>query len=237
LLDTQLVSAPLFAEIRSYHRMREYLHKHEKSLTNTMRAICLMQCDGDKPEAAKILKRVLKGEIESVEDAIMSSACHSLLQGYEVMRAQRLTAEKEMARLAELLPIHEWWISVAGRASGGLAQIMGELGSPSNYSNPAKVWKRMGVGIVDGERQRKKKGAEGLRHSYSPRRHAIIWRVADSALKHKKRNHYGDIYASRREHKQESWPEAKKGHIHNDATRYVAKRMLRELWSEWRRAK
>ena len=136
-----------------------------------------------------------------------------------------------------------------------LAQIVGEAGDLLNYANPAKVWKRFGLAVINGERQQKKTNVDlAALHGYSPRRHSIIFVISDSLLK--KQNDYKALYDARKTYEVEKAvaagltvaPQAvisrKKdkekyrsaGHIHMRSQRYVAKRLLRNVWRALRAA-
>jgi len=164
-----------------------------------------------------------------------------------------LTEEKSLKKLAETLRV--WRIfgkQIHGFGSLSLAAIIGEAGDLSIYSNPAKLWKRMGLALIGNERQRKcvdKEKAE--QHGYSPRRRSVMFVIGDNIVKGK--SAYRTVYDERKlreieKAKEEGLtvaPAAKipkgkhaayrsEGHIHLRAKRYMEKRLLRDLWRAWR---
>jgi hypothetical protein len=182
----------------------------------------------------------------------------------------RLETEERMRILARQLPVWPWVKGVKGFAELGLAVIVGETGNFSEdlphaegYANPAKVWKRLGLAVMDGRRQ----GSPGdgatkddwIRHGYNPSRRAEVWALCSDAMfrnvwrgdkdedgKNPKKtgkpvaipahpiSPYGEAYGERKE-----WDLARgwtPGHADNDARRYMTKRLVRDLWRAWRDA-
>lgn len=164
--------------------------------------------------------------------------------------------EQKMERLAMSLPVWPWVESVKGLGALGLAIIVGEAGDLSNYRNPAKLWRRFGLAVLDGKAQRKcRDAAEAEKQGYNPRRRSAMWTIADSLLRQE--NVYSVLYAERRKYEYERNPEFYKGtrvkkaskrnpepvevakvtkHCDLRARRYAEKRMVRDLWRAWRDA-
>ncbi len=111
----------------------------------------------------------------------------------------RLDFEKKMVELIRRTPA--WAFIKAGQhprlklgqgfAEKGAAIIIGEAGDPLNYPRVNFFWKRLGVGIWNGERQQRRKGLsqeETLAMGYKPSRRAEMWALADSMYKHQVRH-------------------------------------------------
>lgn len=114
-------------------------------------------------------------------------------------------------------------------------------------ANPAKVWKRMGVGVMpDGTRQRRIAGADAIDHGYNPSRRSMLYVIGVNLIKAKD-PYYSKLYAERKkwktdkEKKNPAWCRKKKDgtpalgkpnkmKLHLDALRYVQKRLLLKLW-------
>jgi len=104
--------------------------------------------------------------------------------------------EKDMSEAAGWLPASQWVKSVKGFGLLGLAKIIGETGDLSRrstiegrgYATKEKVWKRLGLAVINGERQQRKKGPEALLHRFKPERRAEVWIVGGSLLKAQWRN-------------------------------------------------
>ena len=150
--------------------------------------------------------------------------------------------EGALETLALQLPadVVEWVKSVRGVSLLSLAAIVGEAGDLSReghapwrgYANPAKLWKRMGLALVNGERQRKCADTEkGTAMGYSPIRRSIVWNIGECMIKAGDK-HYRAIYDTRKIYeatKIEKPPIL----IHRRAKRYMEKRFLLDLWRVW----
>lgn len=168
-------------------------------------------------------------------------------------------AEKAMIRLAKSLPVYDRFCSnINGFGALGLAIIVGEAGNLSGYPNKSKLFKRMGVALVDGIRQgglsKTATSEEWIKHGYVRDRRARLYTIGDSLIK--KQNPYREFYLKRKEYEREiaeaqglivapaadiPAKERKKykslGHIHKSAQRIMEKRLLRDLWQAWRETK
>lgn len=163
----------------------------------------------------------------------------------QVWDAHRKHVEAEMRKLARSLPAWAWVATVPGFAELGLAIIAGEAGDLANYATKERLWKRLGLAVIDGERQQRKAGAEAAAaHGYSPQRRAEGWAIADSMFKHqwagasddapaRPKGAYGHAYAARkaRTEGREGWTPA---HRDADARRIMFKALVEDLWRVWR---
>lgn len=162
--------------------------------------------------------------------------------------------EKAIVAHVRTLPIWTWAKGVKGIAENSLGQILGETGDLSNYSNPAKLWKRMGLGLVNGHRQQfwsgDRKGFTRTENvematemGYSARRRSLM-HVVGSNLIRARNVEYGKVYRDRKALELTKLPEkdpatgkknkSRKSHAHKRALRYMEKRFLLELWKAWR---
>jgi len=234
------------------HRQRQDLHRAEKSLTLQIKAKCRRLCEGSTTEADKLYKAMFgKGEHEYAAEALAVSA--PFVEARSLIESQRKQCEKAMTNEAKTLPVAPWVEDVRGLGMLGLASIVGEAGDLSNYPNPAKLWKRLGLAVINGERQQRKPGAEALEHGYSPSRRAVIWTLGDSMFR--AGGHYADLCRERKAYEREKAaaeglevvPAAKipknrkdefrsDGHVHNRSKRWMEKRLIRDLWRAWRDA-
>lgn len=171
--------------------------------------------------------------------------------------AVEAAATRAMEKLAAELPVAAWWRQNVAKALASLAVIIGEAGDLSKYPNPAKLWKRMGVGLVDGVRQggltKAASKQDWIAHGYNKKRRARLFAIGDALIKHG--GAWRDLYLARKEYERAKAeargltiaPSAKipkkragefmsDGHVHRRAQRYMEKRLLRDLWGAWRAA-
>lgn len=171
-------------------------------------------------------------------EAVAALQTTPLVEARELLARSRKPLEKRMEAIARELPVWQWAEGVRGFGALGLAQIVGECGDLSNYDGPAKVWKRMGLAVIDGERQGRRTDAEeALAHGYSPQRRSIMYVISDSLLKGNRDGEYRIYYLAEKARQREKLPDAPAAHIDNRARRHLAKRLLRDLWRAWRAIK
>jgi len=149
----------------------------------------------------------------------------------------RTACEHVMEAHAKRLLVWPWVESVKGMGALGLARIVADAGNLSNYPTVAKLWKRMGVAVMNGCRQGKPADPndpnEWIEHGYCPERRSTLYVITDSLLRTND-DGYRALYLERKPH-EAARPDVKtKAHAHNAAMRYVGKRLLRDLWRAWR---
>ena len=209
--DNRAALADLCDEIRETYRRRVDLQRAEIRLTLQIKSIERRLGEGSEAFAAGLPFQEARAIIHPI----------------------RLAAERRVIEIAMTFPVYAaFWEPVNGLGALGLGMIIGETGDLSQYANPAKVWKRMGLAVIDGKSQRKAKGAEGIKQAYNPSRRAVMFVIGDSLIK--KQNPYRDLYLERKEYEREKAPDQKLIVYHRRAQRYMEKRLLRELWKAWR---
>lgn len=242
LPSTMLMSpfADTIAEIKHVHRLRQDLHRAEKSLTNQIKAI-ERRLSGRSPSDVRLADAAHDDEEDEVhyrpdtlkEAGLAFLAVPQLFEARATIHAGRLKPERLMAKLAKTLPVYPWAESIRGFGAMGLAQIIAECGDLSLYSNPAKVWKRMGLAVEGGERMRCR---VGVNNGYSPYRRAIMFCIGDSLIKGNRDGEYRALYLARKVYEIERLPDIKPIIAHRRAQRYMEKRLLLKLWQAWRAA-
>lgn len=97
---------------------------------------------------------------------------------------RRAEVERDMEKLAQELPA---WASFAKGVRGlgpkGFGIICAEASIPiGEYRTISGLWKRLGLAVISGERQQRKRGAAAIEHGYSPRRRSEVWAVCSDSL-------------------------------------------------------
>lgn len=220
--------APIVLEIREQHRQRQDLMRAETSLTLQIRAKCRRLCGGDKDEAGVIYKAMMgKGEHPLSDLAL--AANRPFLECRDVLTENKKAVEKRLDVLAKQLPVAAWVDGVRGIGIASLAALIGETGDLSTYANPAKVWKRMGLAVIDGGRQRRIAGDAAIEHGFSPTRRAIMWNIGASMLRAS--GTYRPVYDARKAYELARGIPA--GQAHARAKRYMEKRIVVHVWRAW----
>jgi hypothetical protein len=245
-------------EIMERSRQRTDLHRSEKALTLRIKAIFRRAHQGDKDAANdaydatdKWLRKQFKvnthkddvvflaeQEIKEHPARVALTNALPLFYARNIIEPERKALEVRMEKLAKTLPVWSWIEGVRGVSALSLANVIGESGAPDRFDRVQKLWKRMGLGIVGNERQRKCADAEkALLHGYSPVRRSIVWNVGDCLIKSQKDGmRYRDIYVSEKARQKDLHPELTDMHAHNRAKRKMEKAFLRDLWNVWRRS-
>lgn len=247
--------------LRELHRQRQDLHRTEKSLTLRIKAKCRRLCEGDKGEAGVLYDAMFgKGTHPYTMHALIVSA--PFIEARNLIAPQRQSVEALMVQQAETLPVASWVEGVRGFGLLGLAMIVGETGlkhcdakTPAgngNYPTVSKLWKRLGLAVINGECQQRKSGADALDHGYSPSRRSVMWTIGDAMVKGGA--HYRDVYLTRKAYEQDKAHRAgltvapaayikkrkhperymSEGHVHRRAQRYMEKMLIKDLWVAWR---
>lgn len=223
--ESRTLDSPIVAEITQLWRMRQRWHRAEKSLTLQGKAICRAWTEGDKVAADKLFDN------PQDNDPPLTVALAPFRDAIAQFDPQRRAVEKHLKKLAKSLPIAKWIPRGFGELN--LAAIIGECGEIAGYRNPSCLWKRMGLAVIDGGRQRKVADAEqAIVHGYNPQRRAVAFLLGDCLIRAK--SPYKAVYDARKLielAKEEMTPI----HAHRRAARYMVKRVLRDMWIEARK--
>lgn len=149
---------------------------------------------------------------------------------------EKLFFETRIKDLVYLIPAWtEWAGGIRGLGEMNFANVIAECGDIWRFGTPAKLWKRMGVGIVEGKGiQRKSKDKElAILFGYSPYRRSVVYNLSESLMKGN-RGDYKQMYDIRKAYEL-SKPEVKVlAHAHKRALRFIGKFWLKALWRAWR---
>ena len=233
---TDQFAAPLIAQIVEIWRQRQDMVRAQSKLTLQAKAICRRFCAGDRKEAGILYAAITKdGDHPMVAPARI--AVLALRSASVPLEEHRASFEKQLRKLGKDLPIAHMAFHIRGVNHLTLATIVGELGDLSAYEKGvAGIWKRAGLAVIGGERQRRKTGDEALLHGYSASRRSVLWNVGNALLKAQGKDEnagpYRQVYDARKAYER---PRVESdGHAHNRALRFMTKRLLRDLWREWR---
>lgn len=246
IADAQEGDANVVPGIIELYRRRKTLVRARTSLTlqisaqDRTLAVARHHRDGiELPKGGKFPKPNLEDQATTAEMYPQLFQCRDILD--EAIK----DIEKRLKKMARTLPVWPWAADVRGLAEISLASIIGEAGDLSQYSSPAKLWKRMGVGLFDkgdGEfvAQRKFANAETAELAgYNPERRAALFVVGDCFIRAGGRgrvNPYATLYRWQRRKYRRRDDVKTKIHAHKMAHRWMTKRLLRDLWRAWRDA-
>ena len=240
------------AEIRRLHRRATFCTAQRVCLGNRLAAFVrteflgftTTQDETSREKAVRASQKMItaarKGQpIDLPDDQTM--ALKALIAGTDAAIAPFETIEenclKAMEKLARKLPAHGFMLATRGFGARSFARIIGEAGALHLYAGPAKLWKRLGVAVIGGERQRKYADKDlAVIHGYNPRRRSVSWVAFDSLLKAQGTGEDAGRYRAYYDRKKAEYLERgwTKIHAHRAAARYSEKKLLRNLWKAWR---
>ncbi|MGS4945553.1 hypothetical protein ACVDG3_08745 [Meridianimarinicoccus sp. RP-17] len=161
------------------------------------------------------------------------------VQGLAAFRAGRKATEKDMERLAADLPAMALVTATRGFSARGLAIIVGEAGNLSDYANPAKLWKRLGLAPMNGRAGstwRMKGGLtaeEWITLGYSPARLGQIYGVVTEPLMKANDGKYRALYLREKARFADDGKAARPMHAHRHGMRVMTKELVLDTWRAW----
>lgn len=187
-------------QLRELYHNRVDLHTSEKSATLRMQAKCRRACSGDKDEGKELFARIEKGA-GTADEMRLGIALGPFFESRALLARERTAVEGRIAKLAIRLPVWQWADQVCGLGAKGLGYIVAEAAGEHDegmdrFDTVSKLWKRFGLAVIGGGRQRKCSNEDkALEHGYCPRRRALVWKLGDSLLK--QQGYFRDFYLHR----------------------------------------
>jgi hypothetical protein len=105
-------------------------------------------------------------------------------QSRNLWDTRREEVEAKMASLVVALPAWPYVETVRGIGARGFAVLVAEAGIPiGEYRTVSGLWRRLGLAVINGERQRKKTDLEqAALHRYNPTRRAEVWAFCSDVM-------------------------------------------------------
>lgn len=226
-------------------RQRADMHRAEVRLTLQIKAICRRLVRGELGES-NALYASLDGKSTHPLRDVAIAVTSVLLTARQQIREGRLSIEARLQTDALSLPIWPRVKATPGLGRLGIALLIGATGDLGKYPSHSKVWKRLGLAVIDGQSQRRMSGPEGIKHGFSPSRRGIAWNMGANMLRIqsglpsfgvRRGRPVGPFrigYDARRAY--EIANGLTKAHAHNRAKRYMEKKLVRNIWRAWREA-
>jgi len=260
----------IIASLVALQQRRKFCIKAQGQITRQVEGLIAssigFRIDADDEDRKKVFAQAKKirleierdGECRSNRETQWSAALAALAPMILIAAAtrkpwddMRKAAEKEMEGLAAKLPVAVWAKEVRGFGPLSLALLLAEAGrSLDEYATVSKLWKRLGLAVISGERQRRKTNkAAAEQHGYSPRRRAEVYVVGSVGLfmGQKAGMRYRSVYDHRKAATAPRIAETADlpygdplkwtpRRCDNDARRVMTKALVRDLWIEWRKS-
>lgn len=192
---------PLINEIREMWKRRQAWHRAEKSLTLAAMAHCRRSV-GVKGKDDKEGLRSAQALFARIENDFKNKADRNdirlsrkdrddlqmvfpFLQARAILFEERKYVEKHLESLGYQLPqgLQDLVEEIKGLGMGSLVSLIGEAGDFTAYISDKALLKRFGVGVINGQRQRKlPKEEQYAGYGYNPARRAVLWNVGNSLI-------------------------------------------------------
>ncbi|MEJ5026325.1 hypothetical protein [Brucella anthropi] len=260
------------AEIVTLHRLRQDMIRAQTKLSLQGQAAIRFMFQSDDDFANDDAKEKARKRTESLYKTIAADPAHELhsyvapyLLAGRPLDEQRAAYEKRLVKAAKLLPVYDWVKGVKGFGDISFATIVGECGDIGTYKSVSAVWKRLGLAVIDGNRQgnpgKSASADDWISHGYNRQRRSVSWNARQHVIggMGKWRPAYGadvradldltyyqQVYVERARYESEklglpvtesaTGKESYKMHAANRAHRYIEKRLVKHLYLEWRRA-
>lgn len=212
----------------SLWRQRQDLCRARQRLDLQCQAICRQFCSGDKTAAGKLWIAVQEGDA----DPALAMVLMPLRAAMGPLEQATTTLEKALCREVRTMPLWlNWGLGVRGLGELSFAGLLGEASRPlSDYRSPACLWKRFGLAVIGGERQRRVAGAEAAElHGYAPQRRSYAYVLSTNLIRAQRADDpYRVIYDARKAY--ELGRDIPKAHAHNRALRVMVKALLKDAW-------
>jgi hypothetical protein len=226
--EDQCISA--VATIVDLWRQRCAIQRTAISVSLQAMAMCRSVL-GDKDQARAEWKRIQSGKSEQTALAIV---CEPYRQMVETAEGHASGLEKQLVKIVRKLPLWSWAKDVRGLGELSVAGLIGgAAGNPGDYKSVSALWKRFGLAVIEGQRQRRVSDPElALIHGYAPERRAFAYVVSANLMKCQRAGDtYRALYDRRKVYEMEERSDpVPKAHAHNRALRVMVKALLKEVW-------
>jgi hypothetical protein len=226
-IPTKIVPEPSTADINQLWQMRQDLRRAEARLNLQCQSICRRRSGNDREAGAALWKSIKTGE--SASPVMIEVMPYRLAM--ETLTERSTAMEKQLEKAAQQLPLWKrYGMGVRGVGPLMFAGLVSEARHPIHtYRSEAALWKRFGMAVIHGERQRRVQGTEGAAlHGYNPERRSFMYNLVASLLR-QRNPFYRELYEARKA--LELGRDLPLIHAHNRAMRYCGKVFLRKTWS------
>lgn len=260
------------SDIVRLHRLRQDMIRAQTKLSLQGQAAIRFMFQTDEDFASDEAKEKARKRTESLYKVIAADPAHELYQyvapyimAAEPLDNQRALYEKQLVKAAKRLPVYQWVKGVKGFGDISFATIVGECGDIGSYKSVSAVWKRLGLAVLNGNRQgnpgKAATAEDWIEHGYNRQRRSVSyvarehviggmgkWRplMNEDVFANPDLTYYQRVYAERARleavkldlpvTESDKGKESYKKHVSMRAHRYVEKRLIKHLYIEWRRA-
>jgi hypothetical protein len=155
-----------------------------------------------------------------------------------------------------------WIAEQRGIGLPGFARLLGVTGDISRFPTVSKLWKYLGLHVVDGRAPKREKGVPwthtdckfqhlltcpadcktdhhpncvpgGVGTAYAPQGRVVCHQIGDAIVKMGGGGPYRRAYDEKKAYYEAERPDWTQARRHNAAARYAVKELVKNLWIEW----
>lgn len=168
------------------------------------------------------------GALERADDTGDTESAALIARWYARFLDVEKAADEEIREAVKEHPVYEYICRVKGIGPLLAAQLVAQI-DISRAPTVSALWRYAGYAVIDGERERPRKG-EKLH--YNARVKKVCYLIGSSFLK--SNSPYRAVYDSGRAYYEANRPEWTKARQHMAAMRRMIKHFLSHLWQVWR---
>ena len=135
-----------------------------------------------KEDGSKLYSQVCK-QATPDDIALYEAIVAPFIEAMNPLRSREKSLTKEMEKLVKTLPVWKWCDGQKGLGAASAARMIAQCGDFTEYRSISALWKRAGLAVIDGERQRRVTGDAAIIHGYSPYRRSVFWNMCQSFFK------------------------------------------------------
>lgn len=140
-------------------------------------------------------------------------------------------AWRQMKRLARRHPMIRWLRDQKGFGLPSFTRLLGVTGDLYNFQTIPKLWRYLGLHVVDGSAARRRKGQSS---NWSHRGRALCFLIGQGIVMQGAGGLWRATYDRKKADYEANRPDWTPLRRHNAAMRYAVKKLLAAMWREWR---
>lgn len=170
--------------------------------------------------------------------------------------------DRELTKIVKRHFMADWIMEQRGIGLPGFARLLGVTGNIDRFPTVSKLWKYLGLHVVDGHAPKREKGVPwthtdctfehlltctpacttnhhpncvpgGIGTAYAPQGRVVCHQLGEAIVKVGGDGPYRRAYDQKKAYYEAERPDWTQARRHNAAMRYATKELVKNLWIEW----
>lgn len=183
----------------------------------------------------------------------------AIVKEYETIER---SIDRELTKIARQHFMADWIIAQRGIGLPGFARILGVTGPLDRFPTVSKLWKYLGLHVVDGHAPKREKGVpwthtdcqgghlltckadcttdhhpncvpNGIGTAYAPKGRVVCHQIGEAIVKVGGDGPYRAAYDHKKAYYEAEREDWTQARRHNAAMRYAVKELIKNMWIEW----